>query len=132
VWRGQQTGAATAEAALALPLLLLVLLGTIQLALVVHAGHVVTVAAQEGARLAASEDRTPDDGAAHAAALLRAGLGRSAGAFTVGVAYEPPAGDVVVAAVTGVYPTLAPLPGGGWPLRATARVRAERFRAGRM
>ena len=39
VWRALQTGAATAEAALVFPLLVLVLLGTLQLALVVHAGH---------------------------------------------------------------------------------------------
>lgn len=119
------------EGALTLPVLLLALLGVIQFALVVHARQVVTVAAQEGARVAASEDRTADDGAAHAAALLRAGLGRASDNFSIGVSYEPPAGDVVVAAVAGVYPTFAPIPGGGWPVQATAWVRTERFRGGR-
>ena len=131
-WRRcAEAGAAAVELALTLPLLVLALLGVVQVALVIHAGQVVTAAAQEGARVAASEDRSAAEGAAYATALLRAGLGRAAGGFSVGVAYDTPAGDVAVATVSGVYPTLAPVPAGGWPLRATARVRSERFRAGR-
>ena len=129
-----ERGTAVAEAALTLPLLLTVLLGLVQLALVVHGRHVVTVTAQEAARLAAGEGRTLEEGAAHGVALLGAGLGRSAGRMTVAVAYEAPAGDAVVATVTGTLPVVAPLPGvarAGWPVRATARVRTERFRAGR-
>jgi Flp pilus assembly protein TadG len=129
-----ERGTAATEAALTLPLLLTVLLGLVQLALVVHGRHVATVAAQEAARLAAGEGRTLEEGAAHGAALLEAGLGRSAGRMTVAVAYDSPAGDAVVATVAGAVPVLAPLPGvaqTGWPVRATARVRTERFRAGR-
>ena len=111
--RRAEAGDRGGRAGAGLPLLVLALLGVVQLALVVHAGQVVTAAAQEGARVAASEDRTAADGAAHATALLRAGLGRAAGGFSVGVAYEPPAGDVAVVAVAGVYPTLVPVPAGG-------------------
>ena len=42
------------EFALVLPVLLLVLIGVVQFALVHHAQNVVTTAAQEGARLAAA------------------------------------------------------------------------------
>jgi Flp pilus assembly protein TadG len=129
-----ERGAAVTETALTLPLLLTVLLGLVQFALVVHGRHVVTVAAQEAARLTAGEGRSPEEGAAHGVALLRAGLGRSADRLTVDVAYESPAGDAVVATVAGTVPVVVPVPGAsraGWPVRATARVRTERFRAGR-
>lgn len=134
VLRAAERGAVVAEAALTLPLLLTVILGLIQLALVVHGRHVVTVAAQEAARLAAGEGRSPAEGASHGVALLRAGLGRAADRLTVDVAYETPAGDAVVATVAGTVPVVAPVPGAtgaGWPVRATARVRTERFRSGR-
>jgi Flp pilus assembly protein TadG len=129
-----ERGAALTETALTLPLLLLVILGLVQFALVVHGRHVVTVAAQESARLAAGQGRTLEEGAAYGVTLLGAGLGRSAARLTVAVAYESPAGDAVVATVAGTLPVVAPMPGAdraGWPVRATARVRTERFRAGR-
>ena len=129
--RSPRSGATLPEFALTFPLLLLVLLAVLQFALVVHAGQVVTAAAQEGARVAATEGRTPQEGEAYAAALLRAGLGAPAATFAVAVAYEPPSGDTTVASVSGTYPLTVPLPGGGIPLRATARLRTERFRPGR-
>src|SRR4051812_45603248 len=78
-WRGQ----VLAETAIALPALLMVAIGLVQFALYDHARNVVTVAVQDGARLAAAEDRTLDDGVTHAQALLRAGLGPSAARVAV-------------------------------------------------
>jgi Flp pilus assembly protein TadG len=129
--RSPLCGATLPEFALTFPLLLLVLLAVLQFALVVHARQVVTAAAQEGARVAATEGRTPQEGEAYAAALLRAGLGAPAATFAVAVAYEPPSGDTTIASISGTYPLTVPLPGGGVPLRATARMRTERFRPGR-
>jgi hypothetical protein len=129
--RSPLCGATLPEFALTFPLLLLVLLAVLQFALVVHARQVVTAAAQEGARVAATEGRTPQEGEAYAAALLRAGLGAPAATFAIAVAYEPPSGDTTIASISGTYPLTVPLPGGGVPLRATARMRTERFRPGR-
>jgi hypothetical protein len=103
----------------------------LQFALVVHAHQVVTAAAQEAARVAATEGRTPQEGQEYAAALLRAGLGANAAPFAIAVAYEPPSGDTTIATVRGALPLAVPFPGGGVPLQATARVRTERFRPGR-
>jgi hypothetical protein len=129
--RSPLTGAALPELALTFPLLLLVLVAVLQFALVVHAHQVVTAAAQEAARVAATEGRTPGEGQEYAAALLRAALGANAAPFAIAVAYEPPSGDTTVATIHGTLPLALPLPGGGVPLHATARVRTERFRPGR-
>ena len=71
------------EVAVAFPVLLMVALGLLQFALFYHAQNVVTGAVQDGARVAASEDRTLADGVAAARALLSAGLGQSATTVTV-------------------------------------------------
>ena len=65
-----QAGAVTAELAVATPLLLLLVLGVIQFALWQHAEHVVTAAAQEGARAARVEGGTAAVGQARAEAFL--------------------------------------------------------------
>src|SRR4030042_1636464 len=76
--RGEQ-GQTMVELALVLPVLLAILIGVVQFALVYHAKDVATTAAQEGARLAAAEGRTPTEGAARAREVLDSGLGRRAG-----------------------------------------------------
>src|SRR5215210_3540241 len=76
-------GQALLEAAVILPLLLLVALGLVQFALFVHAQHVVTGAVQDGARVAAAHDGSVGRGVAHARDVLRAGLGRQADELTV-------------------------------------------------
>ena len=73
-----ERGQALVEAALAFPLLLLVAIGLVQFALFVHAQNVVTGAVQDGARVAASEDRPSATASPTREALLGAGLGRSA------------------------------------------------------
>ena len=80
-WR-EERGQAMVETALAFPLLLLVAVGLMQFALFYHAQNVVVGAVQDGARVAAAEDRSVDEGLAHAQALLRAGLGPSASAVS--------------------------------------------------
>ena len=66
------------EAAVAFPVLLMVALGLLQFALFYHAENVVIGAVQDGARVAASGDRTLEDGVLVARGILQAGLGQSA------------------------------------------------------
>lgn len=116
------------ELALALPVLLLVLLGAVQFALVTHAHNVVTAAAQEGARHGAVDGRTAADGAARAREALASGIGGDAGAFTVTAG---DAGETVMVQVQGSYRLMVPwLTGRTLPIEATARMRREGFRAG--
>lgn len=121
-------GQALAEAAIAFPVLLIVAIGLVQFALFYHAQNVVTGAVQDGARVAAAEDRTIGDGIAHTQALLRAGLGRSAGA--VSVRGEEGAEAVAVEArgqLRTIIPWVADV---SLPLGARSVMGKERFRAG--
>lgn len=121
-------GQSLVELALALPALLLVLLAVVQFALVVHARNVVTAAAQEGARYGAAEGRTATEGATRAQEVLASGIGGDDGTFTVTARGT---GDVVVVQVQGRYRLLVPwLTGRTLPLKATAEMRREGFRAG--
>lgn len=116
------------ETALVFPLLLLVTIGLVQLALFYHAQNVVTGAAQDGARVAASEGRPVSDGVAHTQALLRAGLGPSVSLISVQGA---DAGDVVIVEAQGRLRLIIPWVGdGAVPLHARAIVSKERFRGG--
>jgi hypothetical protein len=116
------------EAAVSLPLLVIAALALVQFALYVHAGHVATAAAQEGARVAASDGRTVAEGVAHSRALLEAGLGRSVGEVSVRGAER---GGLVVVVVSGRLRVVVP-----WvtdialPVVGRAEVASERFRAG--
>ena len=78
---GAERGQSMVEFALALPVLLVILIGVVQFALVYHARDVASTAVQEGARLAAAEGRTPAEGAVRAHEVLESGLGPSAGGF---------------------------------------------------
>src|SRR6202521_867553 len=73
----KRRGAAQAlvESALVLPLLIMLSLGVLQVVLYAHARDVLTSAVQEGARLAAEDGRSLDEGYARAEALVTAGLG---------------------------------------------------------
>jgi len=128
MFRRVERGQAMAEAAVTLPLLLLAALALVQFALYAHAQNVVTGAVQDGARVAAAADRTLQDGAEHARAILRAGLGRSAGDVVVRPSMV---GGAVVLEAEGHAPAVIP-----WvaeavlPLRARAVVSKEQFRAG--
>lgn len=125
---GNQAGQSTVELALVLPVLLTVLLGVVQFALVHHARQVAQTAAHEGARFGAAEGRTATDGADRARNVLRSGLGPSGQVFTIS-GWET--GETVVLDVAGNYPLTIPwMATQGIPLRSTAEVRREGFRNG--
>jgi hypothetical protein len=117
---------ALVESALVLPLLIVISLGLLQVALYAHARDVLLAAAQEGARLAAEDGRTLDDGYTRVDDLTRAGLGGTV---------EPPRIEgtqdlesVYFTIDTGVRPIL-PLPmSGGLPIHVHASLSRERFR----
>ena len=121
-------GQALLEAAVALPLLLLVALGLVQFALFVHAQHVVTGAVQDGARVAAAYDGSVGRGVAHARDVLRAGLGRQADEVTV---TGSGGGGVVRIEARGTLRLIIPWAAdAGLPLRARAISNKEAFHVG--
>ena len=125
-----ERGQALVETALAFPVLVLVALVLVQLALYAHARHVVVAAVQDGAQVAAQEDGTLQDGLDHAVALLRSGLGPSAGRVELAFA-ESPGGEAVVAQATGSLGLVIPwVTDARLPLDARAVARKERFRPG--
>ncbi len=123
-----ESGQGSVELALVMPFLLLALIGSVQLALVHHAGQVADAAAQEGARLAAGEGHSLAEGAERTRELLEAGLGSHAAGFTVTA--QEGSGTVALAA-SGHYPLFIP-----WVrdvavlVEATSEVRREGFRGG--
>jgi Flp pilus assembly protein TadG len=124
--RPGERGQALVETALAFPLVLVAAVALLQFALFYHARAVVTAAVQDGARVAAAEDRTLADGVLHARALLAAGLGRTAADVEV-VGTE--GRDAVALEARGRLRTIVPWVGGATvPLGARAVVSKERFR----
>lgn len=126
--RGGERGQSLLELALALPILTLTLLGTLQLGLWYHAESVVLAACQDGARVASAEGSSVEEGLARADSLLRGGLGR----VGESVAVQGGADDErVVFVARGQLRGLVPLPGlGTLPLAGEATVFRERFRPG--
>lgn len=123
-----ESGASMVEAALALPLLLVVLVGAVQFALVHHARTVAETAAIEGARLAAADGYGLEDGALRTRELLEAGLGATGAGFTVTAESQ---GDVVIAQASGEYPLFIPwVTSLSLPVEASAEVWREEFRSG--
>lgn len=123
-----QRGQGMVEAAITFPLLLMTAIGLVQFALFAHAQNVVTVAVQDGARVAASEDRSLTDGVGHTRALLEAGLGRSVEDVAVS---GTNGADTVSVEARGRMRLIIP-----WAANATLSLAArsvvskERFRAG--
>lgn len=116
------------ELALVLPVLLVILIGVVQFALVYHAKNVATIAAQEGARLAAADGRTPAEGAARARDVLQSGLGGTGSEFSV---TAQDTGETVVVQAEGDYPLIIPwVTGRSIPIEAAAEVHKEGFRSG--
>jgi Flp pilus assembly protein TadG len=116
------------ELALVLPVLLAILIGVVQFALVYHAKDVASTAAQEGARLAAAEGRTPAEGVARTREVLESGLGRTGREFTV---TAQDTGETVVVRAEGDYPLIIPwVTGGRIPIGAEAKMHKEGFRSG--
>ena len=119
-------GAATLEAALLLPLLLMAAMALLQFGLYLHAENVAAAAVQDGARVAAGEGRTVAEGERHARALLSAGLGQSASGVSVTGTGDR---DSVTLTASGAYPLIIPwVEGSAMPLRASATLTRERFR----
>lgn len=126
-----QVGQGMVEAAVALPLVLAVAVALVQFALFAHAQHVVVAAVQDGARTAAGDGRTLDEGFDHARAVLRAGLGGHADRVVLTVD-ETEAGDAVVVEAAGHLQTVIPwVTEASLPLYGRALVYKEQFRAGR-
>ena len=126
--RRRTQGQAMLEAALVLPMLLLVAIGLVQFALFAHAQHVVIGAVQDGVRVAAADGRTVSDGVSRTETLLQAGLGRSAD--QVRIQGREDGGRVVVEA-EGNLRTIIPWMGEATlPLRGRATMAKEMFRAG--
>lgn len=123
-----QRGQGMVEAAITFPLLLLTAIGLVQFALLAHAQTVVTGAVQDGARVAASEDRSLADGVSHARALLDAGLGRSV--EDIAVSGSGGADAVSLEARARLRVIIPWAADATLPLAARSVVSKERFRAG--
>jgi Flp pilus assembly protein TadG len=123
-----ESGQTTVELALALPVLLVVLIGAVQFALVHHAENVADTATAEGARLAAGEGNSLLDGAVRTRSVLEAGLGDTGAGFAVTAEDH---GETVVAHASGEYRLFIP-----WvtdlaiTIDSTSEVRKEEFRRG--
>ncbi len=114
--------------ALALPLLLMVAIALLQFALFYHAQNVVTAAVQDGARVAAADGRSLEEGLGHAQSLLRAGLGGRAGDVSL---QGQETGDVVLIEARGGLRAIIPwVADARLPLGARSLMEKERFRAG--
>jgi len=108
--------------------LLIVLIGAVQFALVHHAENVADTATAEGARLAAGEGNSLLDGAVRTRSVLEAGLGPTGSAFAVTAEDR---GETVVTHAKGEYRLFIP-----WvtdlaiAIESSSEVRKERFRGG--
>ena len=121
-------GQVLVETALALPLLIGCSLGALQVVLYAHAHDVLVTAAQAGARLAAEDGRSLDEGYARTLEIANAGLGASANPIHMLAAADAELVEMRVDAV--LHPVL-PLPvGDGLPIHVLSRVARERFRPG--
>ena len=91
-----QRGSAVVDFVLVLVVLLPLVLGILQLALVLHVRNTLTAAASEGARHAATADRGPADGAAYSRRQISGALAdRFAGAVDASGLWGPGIGLVV-------------------------------------
>jgi Flp pilus assembly protein TadG len=70
----RERGSAVVDFVIVLVVLIPVFLGIAQVALVLFVRNTLTEAASEGARYAATLDRTPEDGAAHTRSQIRGSL----------------------------------------------------------
>jgi TadE-like protein len=121
-------GAAQAlvESALVLPLVIMLSLGVLQVVLYAHARDVLTSAVQEGARLAAEDGRTLDEGYARAQALVTAGLGTSVEPVRLDGSLD---GENVALRINASMRPILPLPLiQSLPIYVEGRVARERFR----
>lgn len=84
-WPGDERGAAVVDFVLVSLVLVPLVLGLVQVALVLHVRNTLTAAATEGARYAATVDRRPEDGIARTRAQIAGALAdRFAGDISAG------------------------------------------------
>lgn len=74
MWRRSESGAAVVDFVLVLVVLVPLFLGVLQVGLVLHVRNTLTAAASEGARYAATADRSPDHGAARTRSQIEGAL----------------------------------------------------------
>ena len=104
--RSRERGAAVVDFVLVLVVLVPVFLGILQVALVLFVRNTLTAAASEGARYAATLDRTPEEGAARTRSQIDGAL---AGRYAQGVSARETTIDgapTVVVTVHVVVPAL--------------------------
>ncbi len=118
-----EDGAATTEAVLVTPVLLLLIMAIVQFGLWYHGSHVALAAAQEGARAARLEGGSHQAGTARARSFL-AGLGRE----VVGRPQVEAERDRARARVEVRGSAVAVVPGLHLPIRAVSEGPVERFR----
>jgi len=117
---------ALVETALIMPLLLMLSLGLLQVALYAHARDVLLGAAQEGARLAAEDGRSAQDGLARVNDLARADLGSTVEPLQIQLLGNAEVIEITIdSSVRPILPL--PLPD-GLPVHVRASVSRERFR----
>lgn len=120
--RASEAGSAVVEFALVLPIVLFLVLGVVEVAVVARTQLELVNAAREGAREAAS---TPDP--ARAAAVVKSVLGDLGGRATVSVRRPATVGQIATVTVSLRHRVAAPLLGGfRVELRARAAMRVER------
>jgi len=116
------------ESAITFPVLLMVGLGLVQFALFYHAENVVTGAVQDGARVAAAEDGTLDQGVQYAQTIIKAGLDQGTDPIQV---QAIDGGDAVAVTAQGRMHLIIPwVADATLPLQARAVINKERFHAG--
>jgi Flp pilus assembly protein TadG len=122
----RERGSVAVELAIVAPALMLLVLGVLQFGLWYHAQNVVETSALEGARVAAAEDGTAEEGRARALEVLQEGLGQAAENEDATASMDLDAASVeVTARLSG----LLPIPGlSSFAFSSEATVFRERFR----
>ncbi|QIX25972.1 pilus assembly protein [Nocardioides sp. JQ2195] len=104
--RRDEHGSAVVDFVLVLAILVPLVLGILQVALVLHVRNTLTAAASDGARQAATADRDPGDGAAYTRDQIRGVL---AGKFARGVSARETTVDGAVMVEVTVRAEVPPL-----------------------
>ncbi|HLG72495.1 MAG TPA: TadE/TadG family type IV pilus assembly protein [Chloroflexota bacterium] len=123
-----ERGSAMVESALTFPVLLMAGLALVQFALFYHAENVITGAVQDGARVAAAEGGTLDQGVQYAQQIIDAGLNSSQEQIQV---QAIDGGDAIAVTASGRMHLIVPwVADATLPLHARAVMNKEQFHAG--
>ena len=122
-----ERGSAVVESTLSIVVLMFLVLGTVQVALVLYGRNVLMTAAHEGARAAVEIGRDPADGAIKARQMIERTTGSIVRDLDIVVGQESWGGrDVVSVRVSGKLGTFGPVP---VPVRIPTRASATREEA---